>query len=264
MAHEITEKDSGAFAFRPWHGLGTQIPKAATADEILEIAELDWKVIGEVPIYTKEGSKFTQVQEFVANVRDSDRQVLGITTPSFENIQNRTMAEIIVAIQETGIDGHEVLFESAFSTHSGKQVAFLARVDEDIIIGNSQHQKYILGLTRHDGTAAARILPTDVRVQCANTISWALQASDVQVRLTHRGDSTTMDQKIVEAKRIMGVVSKSYDEFYEVYRDLAAVPGEPQLQPLFTKMFGVEETRSTLSKVSIATSAPRKTRHSMC
>ena len=59
----------------PWHGLGTRVLTAPATKEALEVAGLNWKVIQE-PVYTEANEL---IEGYKANVRDSDRKVLGVT-----------------------------------------------------------------------------------------------------------------------------------------------------------------------------------------
>ena len=58
----------------PWHGLGTRVLTAPASKEALEVAGLNWKVIQE-PVYTEANEL---IEGYKANVRDSDRKVLGV------------------------------------------------------------------------------------------------------------------------------------------------------------------------------------------
>jgi hypothetical protein len=49
MAHELTLNNNGQYEMayageKPWHGLGQPLKAIATADEILEAANLEWTV----------------------------------------------------------------------------------------------------------------------------------------------------------------------------------------------------------------------------
>ena len=68
----------------PWHGLGTKVMEAPDSRQALIVAGLDWNVVRE-PIYTKE----ELVEGYKANVRDSDRRVLGVVTDRYKIVQNR-------------------------------------------------------------------------------------------------------------------------------------------------------------------------------
>ena len=69
----------------PWHGLGTKVNEAPGSREALIIAGLNWNVLQE-PIYT-ETEEF--IEGYKANVRDSDRKVLGVVTDRYKVIQNQ-------------------------------------------------------------------------------------------------------------------------------------------------------------------------------
>ena len=68
----------------PWHGLGTKVLEAPASKDALQLAGLDWRVQQE-PIYT---AMEELVDGYKANVRDSDRKVLGVVTDRYRVIQN--------------------------------------------------------------------------------------------------------------------------------------------------------------------------------
>ena len=70
---------------KPWHKLGTIVMEAPTSADALRLAGLDWNVVQE-PIYTR----FNELVEgYKANVRDSDRKVLGVVSDRYKIIQNK-------------------------------------------------------------------------------------------------------------------------------------------------------------------------------
>ena len=65
---------------KPWHGLGKIVMAAPISKDALRLAGLDWNVVQE-PIYTE----FNEVVEgYKANVRDSDRKVLGVVSDRYK------------------------------------------------------------------------------------------------------------------------------------------------------------------------------------
>lgn len=68
----------------PWHGLGTCVENAPGSQEALKVAGLDWKVV-QKPIFTEEGQL---VGGFKANIRDRDKQILGVVTDCYKVVQN--------------------------------------------------------------------------------------------------------------------------------------------------------------------------------
>ena len=65
---------------KPWHGLGTRVEEAPASADALRLAGLDWQVLQE-PIFTDQGEVITG---YKANVRDSDRRVLGVVSDVIE------------------------------------------------------------------------------------------------------------------------------------------------------------------------------------
>lgn len=68
----------------PWHGLGTKVMEAPTSKAALTLAGLDWKVI-QRPIVTKDG---IPIPGFKANLRETDKKVLGVVTDRYKVVQN--------------------------------------------------------------------------------------------------------------------------------------------------------------------------------
>ena len=68
----------------PWHGLGTKVMETPDSEGALIAAGLNWNVIQE-PIFT---GKNEPIRGYKANIRDSDRRVLGVVTDRYKVIQN--------------------------------------------------------------------------------------------------------------------------------------------------------------------------------
>lgn len=96
----------------PWHGLGTKVNEAPGSREALIIAGLNWNVLQE-PIYT-ETEEF--IEGYKANVRDSDRKVLGVVTDRYKVIQNQEAFAFTDALL-----GEGVRYETAGSLQGGKK-----------------------------------------------------------------------------------------------------------------------------------------------
>ena len=69
---------------KPWHGLGTIVMEAPTSADALRLAGLDWDVVQE-PVYT---GRNELVKGYKANVRSSDRKILGVVSDRYKVVQN--------------------------------------------------------------------------------------------------------------------------------------------------------------------------------
>ena len=69
---------------KPWHGIGTVVMEAPSSAQALKLAGLDWDVVQE-DIYTRFGGK---VDGYKANLRSTDRRVLGVVSDRYKVVQN--------------------------------------------------------------------------------------------------------------------------------------------------------------------------------
>lgn len=165
---------------KPWHGLGTGVAKAPSSADALRLAGLDWKVMQE-PIYTDAGRK---IPGYKANVRDTDRRVLGVVTDRYKVIQNREAFDFTDALLGSG-----VRYETAGTLQEGRKVWLLARLPHEYIISGERISPYLVFSNTHDGSGAVRVAVTPIRVVCNNTLNLAL-------RTAKRGWSISMGQGI--------------------------------------------------------------------
>ncbi len=210
MAHEIYENDSLALSkTRAWHGLGNVLPETFTPAEVLQVAGLDWKVEAR-PCYLADGR---QVPNTVANCRSDDGTYLGTVTHAYEALQNEQLAQLVA-----DVCGNDVPLESAGSLRRGQDVFILAQLQPFDAVRGDRVNRYALFSNNHGGIKKAKILPTSVRVVCANTLSMALRGvrSDV---LTLRHTAGIHDA-IEDAKRTLGLAEAMGEEFADVAQQL--------------------------------------------
>lgn len=184
----------------PWHGLGTRVNEALASKEALRIAGLDWRVLQE-PIYTGMDER---VEGYKANIRDSDRKVLGVVTDRYKVIQNE---EAFAFTDE--LLGEGVRYETAGSLQGGKKVWLLAHMPHEYIITGERISPYLLFSNTHDGSGAIRVALTPIRVVCQNTLNLALSTAKRSWSMIHTGD---VHQKIDEAKDTLFRAEKYMDE----------------------------------------------------
>ena len=172
----------------PWHGLGIKVNEAPASKEALIVAGLDWSVLQE-PIYTETEEL---IAGYKANVRDSDRQVLGVVTDRYKVIQNTEAFAFTDSLL-----GEGVRYETAGSLLGGRKVWLLAHMPHEYIISGERISPYLLFSNAHDGSGAVRIALTPVRVVCNNTLNLALSTAKRSWSMMHTGD---IKGKIKEAK----------------------------------------------------------------
>ena len=192
----------------PWHGLGTKVLEAPASKDALQLAGLNWRVMQE-PIYT---AMEELVDGYKANVRDSDRKVLGVVTDRYRVIQND---EAFAFTDE--LLGAGVKYETAGSLQGGRKVWLLAHMPHEYIISGERISPYLLFSNTHDGSGAIKVALTPIRVVCQNTLNLALANAKRSWSMIHTGD---IREKMQEAKDTLFLAENYMDELGKEFEAL--------------------------------------------
>lgn len=215
MPHEIDSMMY--FGQTPWHGLGVKVDKPATAEEALNAAGLDWESI-KVPVFAKHQRGETLIPDTFAMMRSdrmvgADAAILGVVGSQYEPIQNRDAFRFFDPIVGEGA----AVYHTAGSLGVGERVWILAKLPDDIkVSGQDITEKYLLLYNSHDGSGAAQIKFTPIRVVCQNTLSMALKG-EALIKLAHtRGISVRMSEVHSAVQFIKTTYQKIEDEFHKM------------------------------------------------
>lgn len=192
----------------PWHGLGTRVMEVPDSRDALIAAGLDWNVVQE-PIYTAENAL---INGYKANVRDSDRRVLGVVTDRYKVVQNQ---EAFAFTDE--LLGQGVRYETAGSLQDGRKVWLLAHMPHEYIISGERISPYLLFSNTHDGSGAIKVALTPIRVVCNNTLNLALGTAQRSWSMIHTGN---IQSKMKEAKDTLFKAERYMDELGKEFEKL--------------------------------------------
>ena len=220
---------------KPWHGLGTIVMDAPSSGDALKLAGLDWQVVQE-PIYTD----YNEVIEgYKANVRDSDRKVLGVVTDRYKIIQNHEA----FAFTDTLL-GSGVRYETAGSLQEGKRVWILARLPREYIISGERISPYLVFSNTHDGSGAVKVALTPVRVVCNNTLNLALQTANRSWSMIHTGN---IKDKIQEAEDTLFMAEEYMDRLGKEFEQLRSQKiTDSQLNEYIEQLLPMEKDSTTI------------------
>ena len=222
---------------KPWHGLGTMVAEAPNSKDALRLAGLNWKVLQE-PVYTENEEL---IQGYKANVRDTDRKVLGVVTDRYKVIQN----EEAFAFTDTLL-GEGVRYETAGSLQEGRRVWMLARLPREFIIGGERISPYMVFSNTHDGSGAVKTALTPIRVVCNNTLNLALRTAKRSWSMIHTGD---ISRKIVEAKNTLLLADEYMTALGQEFENLRKIKlSEKQVLDYIKILLPMEENYSLLQK----------------
>lgn len=218
----------------PWHGLGTRVITAPTSKEALELAGLDWQVVQE-PIYTETEEL---IEGYKANVRDSDRRVLGVVTDRYKVIQNE---EAFAFTDE--LLGEGVRYETAGSLQGGKKVWLLAHMPHEYIISGERISPYLVYSNTHDGSGAIKVALTPIRVVCNNTLNLALNTAKRSWSMIHTGD---IKEKMQEAKNTLFMAEKYMDALGKEFEALRMISmTDAEVMEFIEELLPVDESATS-------------------
>lgn len=222
---------------KPWHGLGTMVAEAPNSKDALRLAGLNWKVLQE-PVYTENEEL---IQGYKANVRDTDRKVLGVVTDRYKVIQNEEAFAFTDALLGEGIR-----YETAGSLQEGRRVWMLARLPREFIIGGERISPYMVFSNTHDGSGAVKTALTPIRVVCNNTLNLALRTAKRSWSMIHTGD---ISGKIEEAKNTLLLADEYMTALGKEFENLRKIKlSEKQVLDYIKILLPMEENYSLLQK----------------
>ena len=225
---------------KPWHGLGTIVMEAPTSADALRLAGLDWNVVQE-PIYTA----FKEpIEGYKANIRDSDRKVLGVVSDRYKVVQNTDAFSFTDELLGKG-----VRYETAGSLQEGKRVWLLARLPREYIIAGERISPYLVFSNTHDGSGSVKAAITPVRVVCNNTLNLALSTAKRSFSIIHTGN---IQDKIQEAKDTLFMAEEYMDclgtEFEQLRRQKMT---EEQIEEYIELLLPMEKEPTPIQQKNI-------------
>ena len=227
MPAGITATDRIAYAgATPWHGLGRELPEHCTPREALTATGLDWDIVPQglqaVPpkFYSEALRQNVQphpvaVDDRVMLTRSDTGGHLGIVSNDYRPFSNADLVDFIGDV--LGDDFAAV--ETAGSLHGGRRVWFALRQGLHDVAGVDPVASFSLFATGHDGGLSIRVIPTEVRVVCANTFSAAGAHNASQgLSIAHRGNVAA---SIDRARHVLAGTADLHAEFLRTADRLA-------------------------------------------
>lgn len=196
-----------------WHGLGKRVNRPLTAEEALEEARLDFRVV-QSPAYFND----KEIPDKVVNYRQDNGEYLGTVGKRYSVIQNTDAFCFFDNLVEEG----EAIYHTAGVLGKGEVVWILAKLPENIKAPDGNPiDKYVLLSNSHDGSKALSVAITPIRVVCQNTLNLALEKATHKISIRHSGD---VKGKLREAHRVLGLTREYYEKFSKVIGKLHDVP----------------------------------------
>lgn len=222
MAHNL-EIINGQASFvakgeKAWHGLGTYVNEAMTANEVVKLANLDYEV-AKTPIYINpneglENERQVEIPSIYSTYRKDTLAPLGLVSDRYEIVQNKDAFTFFDPI----IERSEAIYETAGVLGVGERVFITAKLPEDILVAGEKVEQYLLITNGHDGKNAVRVGFTPIRVVCNNTLTAALGNLKNSHTIFHFNNPL---ERIKEAHKVMGLASQYMSDVTNIFEDMA-------------------------------------------
>ena len=258
MAHNLEIRNNQAsMAYvgeKPWHGLGTEVQKAMTAEEALKLARLDFSVVKH-PVFNPLTSE--EIDNFYATIRLDTKQVLGIVKGDYRVVQNRDLFTVLDPLVERS----EAIYHTAGVMGIGQRVWLLAKLPDSIVLKNKAGkedviEEYVLLTNSHDGNSTGKALMTPVRVVCNNTLTWAINGATNVVSVRHTSGAK---EKLAEASKVLGLAKKYYAEAGELLNQFTLVKfSDTQLSSFLDELLNVKATLNQYNEIEAKVSASQQ------
>lgn len=224
---------------KPWHGLGTMVEQAPSSADALRLAGLDWTVI-QKQLQVCGGAK---IENYRANIRETDSKVLGVVTDRYRIVQN------VDAFAFTdSLIGGDVHYETAGSLNGGKKIWLLAKLPDTELVGDKT-EPYLCFSNTHDGSGAVRVCMTPIRVVCNNTLNIAMNGAKRSWSVRHTGD---IKMKLHEAQICLELAGQYMEKLAEQADRMANTSvTDDQIRKILDEMFPIAEDRTDREKRNI-------------
>jgi phage/plasmid-like protein (TIGR03299 family) len=227
----------------PWHGLGKQVPKGVTAEQMIRAAGLDWEVDlrparGAREINRKgEFSRYEVVRVPRPQTKETE-VLLGVVSRRYKPLQNVEAFEFFNPI----VGEKKAFFETAGALGEGERIWVMAKMPEAMqIVPGDECLKYLLLSNTHSGDGSVIVKFTSVRVVCQNTLMMAMEDGQKAYRVRH---SKQMQFKLDELADFLAITQEVFLKAEECFRRLAQIQmKENRLEQYFEAVFPRSEAQ---------------------
>lgn len=162
-----------------------------------------------------------KVDEYSGVVRDDNNKLLHVANPeTFGLFPNKGLYDIAEVFM-----GQGAVLETNGSVDEGRKVYLLCYLDEPFKVPGDSSETYpfLAIINAHDGSTSLRLLPTEIRIVCANTFHYAAllgETTGVQYVFKH---SASIADRVEEAKTALSQVRVQSSKYLELATELTGL-----------------------------------------
>lgn len=256
MSANLETFEDGTVAFASarevaWHKLGTITDGAMTAEEALELAQLDWQVkVSENPVSAFINGETVPAAGKFLTYRDHPKKGLtgfGVVGSRYVPIQNADAFSFLNHL----VDESGAVFETAGAIGDGRQVFMSMKMPNSVTLngGADVVDMYLMATNSHDGSKSFTAAVTPIRPVCTNTVALALSSAVSKVNLRH---TIGAQAKVAQARELLGIVFEYQDAFQlQVEAMLDASYTDSEFERLVERIFPETPSGSKIGETKV-------------
>lgn len=255
--------DTTLRAYTPaWETVGHTTPATITQSNIAEVRRatgLTWEPAIE-PVFRRSLAGGTDIDPLYVYeeprkgknalhqyvTRGEGGNILDITKGTYHLFSNRELFDVAEALGLAGIEaGREIKFVAGGEMEGGSKVFLLADLGVRTIPGDpSPHASYMGLLSGHDGSAALKVIGTDLRWSCTNMIKAAEIGAKANGTAWTFRHTSRMATRVDAAKKAIAKTLYQIDDVDRLTRELLAVKVTPALGTEYIRQFALSRVIS--------------------
>lgn len=220
-----------------WNKVGTDIRKATSVKEALQISGLDYTVV-KTPIFLGNGSR---IPNQFATKKAGTNEVLGIVGKDYTVVQNEEAFDFV-----NGIISEGLTFEKAGET--SKMNYIIASLPEQYIL-DDKFKPYIIFQNSHNGATTLAAAICSLRIICQNQFTRAFRTADNKISLRH---SVNITNNLAEAQEVLKFQADYMDTFKAEAEEMALTKvSTEQVNKILDKYFIIDEAATEAKAIRI-------------
>ena len=256
MAHDLSINNTGnaelvlGSGASAWHSLGTVFPNLVTKEQAIAIA-MPWNaesfemLLPSRQVLEKTGIQITtnRTGRF-AILRSDTAKTIGFVGEGYEVLQPSEMFDFMEGVNVKG-------FETAGALKNGSVLFLTAPVGEINVLGSGDITKtYLNFLNSFDGSIAAQVHMSGVRIVCRNTMNMSLSSANGRtLKFKH---TKSLHDRMSQAQNIMAAQALTEENLKVALETLATRKLKRQTyEDILSDIFPGEATRTKNVKVEV-------------
>lgn len=201
--------------------VGTLVPENVSASEAFAIAGLDWTA-DKRPVFYMGADGPVQSSTHCSLVRSDSDELLGIHGQGYTPVQNSALVRLLDYLRE------DIEIESVLSIRQGRKVFATAAINtEDEVVPGDKVRRYLHLFNSHDGSSGFGVFFSDVRLRCANQLTYLTGRAMTQatesgagLRRKHTASVTAFAESL---PHLINLERRSFANSINELRDLSGI-----------------------------------------